>query len=61
MYSKFWDYLVRLVIIALAAGSTFPTNFTVRVIMMFAAFILFELRDELAKNRDKKSKPIDQV
>lgn len=61
MYSKIWDYLTRLIIIAFAAGSTYPTNFSVRVLMLFAAFILFELHDEVAKKRDKNSKPIDQV
>lgn len=61
MYSKIWDYLTRLTIIAFAAGSTYPTNFSVRVLMLFAAFILFELHDEFAKKRDKNSKSIDQV
>ena len=61
MYNKIWDYLTRLVIIALAAGSSYPTNFSVRVLMLFIAFILFELQDEFAKKRDKDSKPIDQV
>lgn len=61
MYSKIWDYLTRLIIIAFAAGSTYPTNFSVRVLMLFVAFILFELHDEFAKKRDKDSKPIDKV
>ena len=61
MYSKIWDYLTRLIIIAFAAGSTYPTNFSVRVLMLFVAFILFELHDEFTKKRDKDSKPIDQV
>lgn len=61
MYNKIWDYLTRLVIIALAAGSIYPTNFSLRVLMLFAAFILFVLHDEFAKKRDKDSKPIDQV
>ena len=61
MYSKIWDYLTRLIIIAFAAGSTYPTNFSVRVLMLFVAFILFELHDEFAKKRDKDSKSIDQV
>lgn len=61
MYNKIWEYLTRLVIIAFAAGSTYPTNFSVRVFMLFIAFVLFELHDEFAKKRDKESKPIDQV
>lgn len=61
MYNKIWDYLTRLVIIALAAGSTYPTNFSLRVVMLFIAFILFELQDELAKKIDKDAKPIDKV
>ena len=61
MYSKIWDYLTRLIIIAFAAGSIYPTNFSVRVLMLFVAFILFVLHDEFAKKRDKDSKSIDQV
>ena len=61
MYSKIWDYLTRLIIIAFAAGSTWPTIFFVRVLMLFIAFILFELHDEFVKKRDNESNPIDQV
>lgn len=55
MYSKIFDYLTHLIIISLAAVSTCPSNFLVRVLMLFVAFILFGVHDELAKNRDKNT------
>ena len=53
MYNKVWDYLTRLAIITLAAGSAYSTIFSVRVVMLFIAFVLFELQDEFAKKIDK--------
>ena len=61
MYSKIWDYLIRLTIITFAAVSTYSTSFSIRVLMLFVAFVLFELHDEFAKKRDKDTKPIDKV
>ena len=61
MYSKIWDYLIRLIIITFAAVSTYSTNFSIRVLMLFVAFVLFEFHDEFAKKRDKDTKPIDKL
>ena len=61
MYSKIWDNLIRLIIITFAAVSTYSTNFSIRVLMLFVAFVLFELHDEFAKKRDKDTKPIDKL
>ena len=54
MYNKIWDYLTRLTIIALSAGSAYSTIFSVRVVMLFIAFVLFELQNEFAKKIDKE-------
>jgi general stress protein CsbA len=66
MYSNFWIYITRIVILVLASISgEINDNFWIRFMLIFAAFMLFDVHDAFSakkkKQEQKREKAIDEA
>ena len=55
--TAFWIYIIRSVIVVLAALSTNIENFWARFLILFVAFALFELHDFFSSKKDEDGTP----
>lgn len=55
--NAFWIYIIRSVIVVLAAVSTNIENFWARFLILFVAFALFELHDFFSSKKDEDGTP----
>ena len=55
--NAFWIYIIRSVIVILAALSTNIENFWARFLILFVAFALFELHDFFSNKKDEDGTP----
>lgn len=55
--NAFWIYIIRSVIVVLAALSTNIENFCARFLILFVAFALFELHDFFSSKKDEDGTP----